>query len=248
MPLNADIYLESDFLENMLKTIKSGHRVGMVSGKLMRFDPVSQIKTDIIDSTGVYFQRNRRSLDRGAEERDIGQYNKKELVFGASGASPLYNKEMLEDVKINGEYFLKYFFAYREDVDLAWRAQHRKWKCIYTPQAVAFHVRHNTPQKRREMSEMVNMHSVKNRLIMEMQNETGYGLLRDGLIFITYDIAIFLAVLFKERTSLAAFKFIVLNFKKILGVRKQIMSRSIVNKQDMLRWFGRTKSLPFNKE
>lgn len=244
LPLNPDIYLEPNFLSSMLDTIKSGNRIGMVSGKLLRFDPDKQIKTEIIDSTGVYFQRNRRSLDRGAEERDIGQYNHMEYVFGASGAAPLYNKKMLEDIKINGEYFLEYFFAYREDVDLAWRAQHRNWKCIYTPSAVAFHVRHNTPLKRNEMSELVNMHSVKNRLLLELQNETRYGLLRDGFIFVIYDLIIFIVVLIKERSSLPAFKFILKNFMEIKKIRKQIMDRNLANDKEMLQWFGRKKSFP----
>ncbi|MCO7124179.1 glycosyltransferase family 2 protein [Sporolactobacillus shoreicorticis] len=244
MPLNPDVFVEKDFLENMLLTIKSKKRVGMVSGKLLRFDLEKKKKTDIIDSTGVYFKKNRRSLDRGAEEVDIGQYDKKEYVFGASGAAPLYNKQMLQDIRINGEYFLEYFFAYREDVDLAWRAQHRNWQCIYCPSAVAFHVRHNTPLKRNEMSEMVNMHSVKNRILLELQNETRYALFRDGIFFITYDLMIFIAVLLKEKTSLPAFKFIIMNFKYILQVRKQIMSRNLMDSKKMLLWFGRKKSFP----
>ncbi|SFG96327.1 glycosyltransferase family 2 protein [Sporolactobacillus nakayamae] len=247
MPLNPDVFIEKNFLENMLLAIKSEKRIGMISGKLLRFNPVKNEKTDIVDSTGIYFMKNRRSLDRGAEEKDIGQYNNKEYVFGASGAAPLYNKQMLNDIKINNEYFLEYFFAYREDVDLAWRAQHRNWKCIYCPSAVAFHVRHNTPLKRSEMSVAVNMHSVKNRLLLELQNETWYALLRDGIFIVPYDLMIFIAVLFKERTSLPAFKFIVKNFRKIMWIRRQIMNRNLIDNRKMIQWFGRKKSIPIQQ-
>ena len=44
---------------------------------------------------------------------------------------------MLDDIAISGEFFDADFFAYREDADLAWRAQLLGWKCLYNPQAVA---------------------------------------------------------------------------------------------------------------
>ena len=32
------------------------------------------------------------------------------------------------------------FFAYYEDVDLAWRAHLREWRCLYNPGAIVYHV------------------------------------------------------------------------------------------------------------
>ena len=58
-------------------------------------------------------------------------------VFGISGACPIYRKEALEDVKINQEYLDEDFFAYYEDVDLAWRMQLRGWKSINTAKMLA---------------------------------------------------------------------------------------------------------------
>ncbi|WP_139691832.1 glycosyltransferase family 2 protein [Sporolactobacillus terrae] len=247
MPLNADIFMENDYLKIMINSIKNNkNKIGMVSGKLLRYDPNAQVKTDIIDSAGVYFCRNRRSLDRGSEEKDVGQYDNIEYVFGASGAAPLYNKKMLNDIRVNNQYFLQYFFAYREDVDLCWRAQHRNWKCIYNPNALAYHVRTNTPLKRNQMSKFVNMHSVKNRILLELQNETFYGFLKDGIVFVSYDLFILIAVIIRERSSLPAFVFIIKNLKEIISVRKQIISRSIVNKKILNKWFGRQKAIPIH--
>ena len=42
---------------------------------------------------------------------------------------------MLDDIGL----FDEQYFAYYEDVDLAWRAQRAGWRCAYTPKA---HVRH----------------------------------------------------------------------------------------------------------
>lgn len=149
---------------------------------------------------------------------------------------------MLEEIKINDEYFLNYFFAYREDVDLAWRAQHRGWQCLYYPEAIAYHVRNNTPLKRDKMSNLVNMHSVKNRLLLLIQNETKYGLVKDGFIFLTYDLMILTYVFFRERSSLKGFSFIFTNFSKILEIRKKIQSTSCVNEKSFVDWFGRKQS------
>lgn len=244
MPFNPDIVAEEDFLLKMVEAIElTNDKIGVVSGKLLRFDSVKNEKTNIIDSTGVFFKKNRRSLDRGAEEIDNGQYDRVEYVFGASGAAPLYKRDMLEDIKIDNQYFLEYFFAYREDVDLAWRAQHRGWKCIYYYHAVAYHVRNNTPLKRKQMSELVNMHSVKNRLLLLLQNETRYGFLVDGWYFLTYDFLIFIYTLIKEKSSIKAFQFIVKNIKEILRIRKHIISTSKVNSRDIIQWFGRKNSV-----
>jgi GT2 family glycosyltransferase len=241
MPLNPDIFIEADFLENMILAMEMhpSEKVGMVSGKLLRFDPTENKKTDVIDSTGIFFKKNRRSLDRGSDLKDEGQFEKTEFVFGASGAAPLYRKEMLIDIQINGQYFMNYFFAYREDVDLAWRAQHRLWKCIYYPKAIAYHVRHNTPEKRKVMSSQINMHSVKNRLLLLIQNESKYGFIANGIYFLYYDLLIFVYVLLKERESLPAFKFIYINFREVMNVRSIIQTRSLIKSQkEFSKWFG----------
>ena len=59
----------------------------------------------------------------------------------------LYRREMLEDTRVAGEYFDEDFFAYREDADLAWRAQLLGWSCLYVPEAIARHGRRVTPEQ-----------------------------------------------------------------------------------------------------
>ena len=40
---------------------------------------------------------------------------------------------MIDDIAMNGEFFDPDFFVYREDADVAWRAQLLGWRCMYTP-------------------------------------------------------------------------------------------------------------------
>ena len=82
-----------------------------------------------LDSTGIYFTPSLRHFDRGSGEPDRGAYEHFQYVFGVTGAVALYRRAMIEDVSICGEFFDNDFFAYREDADLAWRAQLLGWKC-----------------------------------------------------------------------------------------------------------------------
>lgn len=138
MPLNFDIVLEPSFVEEMVGAMESCTEIGIVSGKLFIID--SEGKTSIIDSTGISM-KHMYPADRGQFERDCGDYDNAGFIFGASGAAPLFKKEMLEDIKADGEYFDEYFCTYVEDVDLCWRAQLYGWKAVYEPSAVAYHYR-----------------------------------------------------------------------------------------------------------
>ena len=171
LSLNPDTVLRPSFIGELVKAGEAHPRAGSVCGKLLRWVPGgTPALTPIIDSTGIYFQRNLRHFDRGAEEWDRGQYDAPAYVFGATGAAALYRREMVEDVSVNGEFFDEDFFAYREDADLAWRAQLMGWKCVYTPEAVAWHVRRVTPARLRQLPLVINWHSVKNRFLMRAKN------------------------------------------------------------------------------
>jgi GT2 family glycosyltransferase len=70
---------------------------------------------------------------------------------------------MIDDTSLDDEFFDPDFFVYREDADVAWRAQLLGWRCIYTPHARGYHVRNVLPGNRRALPPVINMHSVKNR-------------------------------------------------------------------------------------
>lgn len=43
---------------------------------------------------------------------------------------------------VRNEFFDQDFFAYKEDIDLAWRLQLYGWSGWYLPQAICYHHRH----------------------------------------------------------------------------------------------------------
>ena len=181
MPLNADVFMEPTFVEAKVKAIEHSPNVGMVEGKLLRIAAPDAELPDkkIIDGTATVVTRARRNFERGQTEPDIGQFDQREFVFGASGAAPLYRREMLDDIRLLGEYFDEDFFIYRDEVDLAWRAQWLGWKCVYTPDAVAYHVRGYAPDKRKKVPKRFRQLQLRNRYLMIVKSASIRNLIRD---------------------------------------------------------------------
>ena len=146
LTLNPDLLMEEDFVRRLVDAGELDRGAGAVCGKLLSIGPGFQpLAERRIDSTGLFFTPAMRHFDRGWHELDDGAYDRAEYVFGACAAAALYRREMIDDVSIGGDFFDPDFFAYREDADVAWRAQLLGWRCIYTPAAVGWHVRSVVP-------------------------------------------------------------------------------------------------------
>ena len=235
LALNPDVEMTPTFVEELLKAMTLDPRVGSVSGKLLRAATVNG--THLIDSTGIYMTPSLRHLDRGAGQPDRGQYNRLQYVFGASGAAALYRRRMLVEVSLEGEYFDEDFFAYREDADLAWRAQLLGWRALYTPHAVASHERKVLPERRRSLPDAINMHSVKNRFLLRIKNQTPLEFLVLLPPALWRDLQVLGYVMLFERSSLPGLVFVARHFGKTCSKRRWVMSQKKARGRDMLRWF-----------
>ena len=238
--LNPDVRLTVGFVSQLLAAAQYHPRIGTVCGKLLALGPDFQIPANpVLDSTGIYFTPELRHFDRGSRQPDQGQYNRVEYVFGATGAAALYRREMIEDVSIHGQFFDEDFFAYREDADVAWRAQLLGWRCVYTPEAVAYHVRSVLPTNRRQVSVLVNYHSVKNRFLMRIKNIDRSLYLRHALAITWRDLIVLAGCLLREHSSLAAVGFVAQNWARMLEKRRAVMARRRVAPAEIARWFSR---------
>ena len=229
--LNPDAVLMPEFLERIVGALESRSDAASATGKLLRFDG----KT--LDSTGIVMLRSQRHLDRGADEPDRGQFEKPEDVFGPSGAAALYRLKALQDVAIDGQFFDEDFFAYREDADLAWRCRLMGWTSIYVPSAVALHRRRVTPERRSQLSALINYHSVKNRFLLRLNNMTRSLYMRDFLRISTRDAAVVGYVLVREWTSIGALLYVIRNFPRLWKKRRAIQSRKRIEGPELDRWF-----------
>jgi len=236
--LNPDVVLSPNFVSELMAAVEGHPCVGAACGKLLRWDPVAdEHQTRILDSAGIYFTRNMRHLDRGAEEEDSGQYDRIQYVFGASGAAALFRRTFIEAVSVEGQFFDEEFFAFREDGDLAWRAQVLGWKCLYTPTAVAWHVRRVTPERRADLPLVINWHSVKNRFLMRGKNASGWLCWRLFFPVAWRDLMTLGYALLRDWRMISAVLYPLRAFGSIRRKRAVIQARRKVSDRDLLWWF-----------
>ena len=239
--LNPDVMLADDFVRRLVEAACTYPEVGSICGKLLRWDSESEPhQTRTLDSTGIYFTRNMRHLDRGADEADNGQYDRAQYMFGATGAAAMFRRSFVDAVSVDHEFFDVDFFSYREDADLAWRAQVMGWKCVYTPAAVAWHVRRVTPERREQLPLVINWHSVKNRFLMRGKNASGWLCWKLFWPVAWRDLMIIGYALVRDRRMLSAIAYPWRVRDSVRRKRAIIQSRRKVSDHDLIWWFNDT--------
>lgn len=236
--VNPDVRLRGDTLAVLWESLAHAPTdVAVVGAKLLRATGDDLEATDSIDSVGMVMTRDGRHLDRGAGQRDVGQYDKEEDVFGITGALAMFRRETLEASRVDGQIFDEDFFAYREDADLAWRLQGFGHRARYVPTAVAYHRRHVTPERRRSLSPVINYHSVKNRFLLRIHHADTGWMLRFGLRSLMRDIVVIGACLTVERSSLPALWWFVRNCRVHWRHRHTILARRVSSPTYLRGWF-----------
>lgn len=239
LTLNPDVLLLPNFIQALVDAGRADPGVGTVCGKLLTILATFDLpEKQLVDSTGIYFTPMLRHLDRGSQEVDNGHYLNYEYVFGATAAAALYHRKMIQDISISDEFFDPDFFVYREDADVAWRAQLFGWRCIYTPNARGYHVRNVLPGNRRALPPVINMHSVKNRFLMRIKNMTGDLYRRNWFSITVRDLVVLGCCLVREHSSLKAFWYLARNWRRVLSKRQEIMKRRRVDDEYIASWFS----------
>jgi GT2 family glycosyltransferase len=239
LTLNPDVLLLPNFIQGLVDAGNLDPKAGSICGKLLTIRATFDLpEKQLVDSTGIYFTPMLRHLDRGSQEVDNGHYLNFEYVFGATAAAALYRRQMIDDISIQGEFFDPDFFVYREDADVAWRAQLMGWRCVYTPLARGYHVRNVLPGNRGALPAVINMHSVKNRFLMRIKNMTPDLYRRNWLSITGRDLVVLGACLVKEQTSLKAFVYLARNWKRVWAKRQEIMKRRKAKDDYISSWFS----------
>jgi GT2 family glycosyltransferase len=145
---------------------------------------------------------------------------------------------MLEEVRNGDEFFDESFFAYREDADLAWRAQWMGWSCLYVPGAVGFHERRVLPERRAELPDAINMHSFKNRFLLRIKNMDPGTYARFFIPITVRDIAALAYVLLKERSSLKGISYLMQALPRTWAWRKSVKRHRTAAARDIRSWFS----------
>jgi GT2 family glycosyltransferase len=128
--VNNDVVVTPSWLAELEGALAADPTLGSVAAQMRYLD-----QPRIINSAGIRVDLTGRAFDRrdgGAVEDEPAR---PEQVFGASAGAAVYRRSLL--LELGG--FDERFFAYLEDVDLAWRARRLGWGCAYIPTAVVLH-------------------------------------------------------------------------------------------------------------
>ncbi|KTD83767.1 glycosyltransferase family 2 protein [Paenibacillus etheri] len=198
--LNPDLTLAPDYLSRLIKRMEENPLIGSATGKLL-------LKADhgLVDSTGLRMNRARRAFDRGAGE-PADQWTQSGLVFGVSGAAAIYSRRMINDISVDGEFFDADFFAYKEDVDVAWRAELFGWQGYYDAEAIGYHERGWKTSGRNTKPLFIRRISYINRYKMIYKNEPTRTMLKTIFISLPYEIAAHGYMLLREPQLITAWK------------------------------------------
>jgi len=238
--VNADVTLPPELVERLLaEATEPRHaRVASFTPKVRRAEGPDLVPTDRIDTVGFRMTRSGRHFDIAAGLRDDGSFDRPAEIFGVSGCLALYRTAALREAKISTGFFDDDFFLYREDVDLAWRLRAFGWSARCVPAAVAYHRRRSLPERRRLMSAVANLHSVKNRFLLRINNAGRDHIQATFPKTFLRDLTVVGGCLTVERTSLHALKWLAENHDRLLEKREDIQRRRTVSDREILRWFG----------
>ncbi len=251
--MNPDIILTPDFLERLAGGVDGRQEIASACGKLLKVYPrleedMDPRFSDEIDSVGLRMRRDRRAADRGAGEHDGPAYAEPAEVFGASGALALYRAEAIDALReADGEFFDEDFFAYKEDVDIAWRLRLLGWSAIYVPAAVAYHYRGTGGsekagllelfKRRRGRSPLVNRLSTRNHLLLLAKNDDWTNQLVHLPWIAAHEIGKFLSTLILAPRALSAYIEALLLLPKMWKKRAVLRQRRKASAKEIRKWF-----------
>lgn len=127
--LNNDTIVEREWLAPLIDTMQADESIGSCQSKILSFQ-----HRDVINNIGIAICKDGSACNRGINETDTSYAT--EEIFGVCAAAALYRRETLEEVGL----FDEIFFAYMEDVDLAWRLRLRGWRAVMVPSSRIYHV------------------------------------------------------------------------------------------------------------
>jgi len=231
--LNNDAVPDPDWLHLLVQAAHEHPEAGSFGSRIvLDRDP------NIIDSAGVVTDVLGIAWDRhNAEPVGVDAGGE---VFGVCAGAALYRKSLLDET--GG--FDPAFFAYLEDVDLAWRARWLGWTARYIPEARVVHAHSATGT---EESPFKTFHLGRNKVWTIAKNHPGRALLIYGPLLVAYDVASLPITVARQR-NLAAVRGRLAGLRSlgpVLRQRKQVAARRRVA-WDEIRPFVAGPSWPWD--
>lgn len=225
--LNPDVILDTDYLANIIDFMDNHPEVGSATGQLRRADDLS-----VMDSAGIELTADHNARDIASGD-SISKWCDRQEIFGVSGAAAVYRTAMIKEVAYKGQFFDEDFFAYKEDVDVAWRARHLGWKAWYIPEAKAIHGRGWKEGGRKSIALFVRKHSYQNRFFTIIKNEPfGKHWLKFLPVFVAKEVAKLIYILLKEPQLLSCWPFIIKKIPDMIRKRQYTFHKKIAKNRN----------------
>lgn len=175
--LNNDTQVDQGWLGSLVDVMNAHSRVGMCACKMLFAD-----RRNVINSAGIALDRAGIAWDRQGGQPDDPSETAVQPVFGPCAGAALYRRAMLDEIGL----FDEDFFAYLEDVDLAWRGQLAGWQALYVPHARVYHHHSATAQ---EGSPFKNRQLGRNKVWLIAKNYPMPYLLAYLPVILGFDVA-----------------------------------------------------------
>ena len=132
--LNNDTEATPRWLEFLVGALERWPQYDFAASKLLLFD-----RRDHIHSAGDFYCANGVPGSRGVWQRDRGQFDAVEEVWGPCAGAAAYRRTALDMLAEHGRVFDEDLGMYCEDVDLNLRARRHGFRTVFVPQAVVYH-------------------------------------------------------------------------------------------------------------
>ena len=142
-PMNCDVTIKEDFVENIKKSINKNPS-SIVGAKIyyypgFEYHANRYTKADLGKvfwyAGGITDWKNVFTTHRGVDEVDKGQYEKMEQTTFVTGCFMAYDKSVIEKIG----YWAESYFLFYEDADYCARAMNANIPLIYDPEIVIWH-------------------------------------------------------------------------------------------------------------
>lgn len=144
MVINNDTLVDKNLVYELIKEMEEDPKIGITSPKIYfakgyEFH-LERYKKDELGKViwyagGIIDWKNVYGKNRGVDEVDKGQFDKRISIDFATGACFMARSEALKRVGL----FNEKYFMYMEDADLSERMKENNWKIIYQPKAKLWH-------------------------------------------------------------------------------------------------------------
>lgn len=127
--LNNDVILDQNWFKIILSAINKNPEVSCFCGTVLNKEGTAT------ESQGIKFDWSGKCLQ--IKKQPAG------LIWGSSAAVVIYKKDIIKKIGL----FDEKYFAYLEDVDIAFRLHQQHYQTLLVPQAVAYHLGGGTADK-----------------------------------------------------------------------------------------------------